>query len=176
MSRHLFLCTALAAALSAGACDAAPDGKVSAAAEGAGVNAPQAAPLTASGAPQPLNPEPETDESLMSAASVVRIDWVAAGGAKLFGTAGGDPAANGLYTYIAFFTSPGDGWVIYSLGNILDYTVLASEIGSVDLDIHETTFDEATGELGSHHRKVIVSWTPGDDGEPPTNVMITPAQ
>jgi hypothetical protein len=54
--------------------------------------------------------------------------------------------------------------------------VLASEIGSVDLDIHETTFDEASGELGSQHRKVIVSWTPGDDGAPPTNVTVTPAQ
>lgn len=174
MSRHLLIAVALATTVAASACDAAPEVKTTGSAEAPA--AAQAAPLTASGAPQPLTPEPETDESLMSAASVVRIDWVAAGGAKLFGTAGGDPAANGLYTYIAFFTSPGDGWVIYSLGNILDYTVLASEIGSVDLDIHETTFDEATGELGSHHRKVIVSWTPGDDGEPPTNVTVTPAR
>lgn len=176
MSRKLFLGTALAAALSAGACDAAPEVAVTTTAKGATAVAPQAAPLTPSGTPEALTPEPETDESLLSAASVVRVDWVAAGSAKMFGTAGGDPAANGLYTYIAFFTSPGDGWVIYSLGNILDYTVLASEIGSVDLDIQETTFDEASGELGSGHRKVIVSWTPGDDGAPPTNVTVTPAQ
>ena len=174
MSRQLLIAVALATTVSAGASQAEPAIKVTPTSEAPG--AAQAAPLTASGAPEALTPEPETDESLMSAASVVRIDWVAAGGAKLFGTAGGDPAANGLYTYIAFYTSPGDGWVIYSLGNIIDYTVLASEIGSVDLDIHETTFDEASGELGSQHRKVIVSWTPGDDGAPPTNVTVTPAE
>lgn len=172
--RVQILAGVLAAGLSLGACDAVS--KAPATADPAAATPPQAEPLTASGPAETLTAEPETDESLMSAASVVRIDWVAAGGAKLFGTAGGDPAANGLYTYIAFFTSPGDGWVIYNLGNILDYTVLASEIGRVDLDIHETTFDEVTGELGSHHRKVIVTWTPGDDGAPPTNVAVTPAE
>lgn len=173
-ARSSSLSITIIAALSLVACDAMPAAKSTT--TEAPAAAVQAAPLTPSGPATPLTAEAETDENLQHAASVVRVDWVGAGSAKMFGTAGGDPAANGLYTYIAFFTSPGDGWVIYNLGNILDYTVLASEIGSVDLDIHETTFDEATGELGSHHRKVIVSWTPGDDGAPPTGVTITPAQ
>lgn len=174
MSSRLPVTIALSIAVSAGACDATPAAKVASTTEAPA--AAQAAPLTATGTATPLTPEPETDESLMSAASVVRVDWVGAGSAKMFGTAGGDPAANGLYTYIAFFTSPGDGWVIYNLGNILDYTVLASEIGRVDLDLHESVYDEATGEIGDRHRKVIVSWTPGDEGAPPTNLTVTPAQ
>lgn len=176
MSRHLLTAVALAAALSAGACDAMPGGEASTASGDAAPATPRTAPLTASGASEALTPEPGTDDSLMSAASVVRVDPVGDSGAKLFGTAGGDPAMNGLSTYIAFFTSPEDGWVIYSLGDILDYTVLSSSTGRVDLDLHESTMDEATGEIGSRHRKVIVSWTPGDDGAPPTGVTVTPAQ
>jgi hypothetical protein len=168
----------LALALSVGACEASSNGGATPAgtAPGTEAPAPQATPLTASGAPEAVPIAVDADGSLMSAASVVRIDWVADNGAKMFGTAGGDPAANGLYTYIAFFTDPGGEWVIYELGNFLDYTVLSSSVGRVDLDIHESTIDEATGEIDSRHRKVIVSWTPGIDGGPPTGVMVTPAQ
>jgi hypothetical protein len=63
------------------------------------------------------------------------------------------------------------------LGYIIDYTLLSSSAGRVDLDIEEiTSINEQTGELLSGHRKVIVSWTPGTDGAPPTDVTITPAQ
>ena len=179
MSRSMSTIAGLVAlALSVGACEAASDGTTTsgsaeAVAEGA---AAQDAPLTASGAPEALTAAPATDEGLIWAASVVRVDWVAENGAKMFGTAGGDPAMNGLYTYIAFFTEPGGEWVIYDLGNILEYTVLSSSVGRVDLDIHESTMDEATSEIGSRHRKVIVSWTPGTDGGPPSGVTVTPAQ
>ena len=166
-----------ALALSVGACQAASEGAANSnSGEASAAAAPQAAPLTASGAAEPVPLAVDSDGSLMSAASVVRIDWVADNGAKLFGTAGGDPAANGLYTYIAFFTEPRGEWVIYELGNILDYTVLSSSVGRVDLDIHESTMNDATGELGSRHRKVIVSWTEGVDGGPPSGVVVTPAE
>ena len=111
----------------------------------------------------------------MSAASVVRVDWVAEDGAKMFGTAGGDPAMNGLYSYIAFFGSPADGWAVFRLGDFLDYTVLSSSAGRVDLDLHESTLNEATAEIGSRHRKVIVSWTVPAEGETPTAITLTPA-
>lgn len=174
---------ALALALSVGACDAATEKAetTEAAAPTPGAppattaETPQAAPLTASGAAEALTAEDTGDESLQSAASVVRIDWVSDGQAKLFGTAGGDPAMNGLYTYIAFWVAPSEPWTLYSLGNILDYTILSSSPGRVDLDIHESTLNEATGEIGSRHRKVIVQWTMGTDEGPPTSVTVTPA-
>ncbi len=86
-----------ALALSVGACQAASEGAANSnGAEATAAAAPQAAPLTASGAAEPVPLAVDSDGSLISAASVVRIDWVAESGAKLFETAGGDPAANGL--------------------------------------------------------------------------------
>lgn len=171
----------LALALSVSACEAAsekasapPSGDTStASAEPA---APQAAPLTASGPAETLSALPGEDESIQSAASVARMDWVSDGGAKLFGTAGGDPAMNGLYTYVGFYGGPGDGWTVFQLGDFLDYTVLSSSPGRVDLDLHESILDEASGEISSRHRKVIVTWTPGADDAPPAAITVAPGQ
>jgi hypothetical protein len=107
---------------------------------------------------------------------VVRVDWVGDNQAKLFGTAGGDPAMNGLYTYIAFYVAPSEPWTVYKLGDVLDYTVLSSSPGRVDLDLHESTYDEASGEIGNRHRRVIVQWTMGEEEGPPTSLTVTPAQ
>jgi len=172
MSRHRVLAAALVGALAATACNAQPEVEVTPTTEAAAT--PQAAPLTAAGAPTTLSVE-AGDDGPMSAASVVRVDWVAEDGAKMFGTAGGDPAMNGLYSYIAFFGSPADGWAVFRLGDFLDYTVLSSSAGRVDLDLHESTLNEATAEIGSRHRKVIVSWTVPAEGETPTAITVTPA-
>lgn len=83
---------------------------------------------------------------------------------------------NGLYTYIAFYVAPSEPWAIYKLGDVLDYTVLSSSPGRVDLDLHESTYDEASGQIGDRHRRVIVQWTMGSDEGPPTSVTVTPAQ
>ena len=184
MSRITFTAAgALAIALSVSACDAvtetagptdAATPKRSAPASGA-AQASQAAPLSPSGPAELLTPEEARDEALQSAANVVRVDWVGDDQAKLFGTAGGDPAMNGLYAYIAFFVSPAASWTIYRLGDVLDYTVLSSSPGRVDLDIHESTMNDATGEVGSRHRKVIVQWSLSSEADPPTSVTVTPA-
>ncbi len=182
MSRSASSIAALCAlALSVGACDAAPTGESATKAgespvASTGGATPQAAPLTASGPAETLGAMPVEDDSTQSAASVVRVDWVAEDSAKMFGTAGGDPAMNGLYTHIAFYGSPGDGWTVFRLADVLDYTVLSSSAGRVDLDLHESILNEATGEIGSRHRKVIVAWTPGADGAPPAAITVTPAQ
>jgi len=47
-------------------------------------------------------------------------------GAKLFGAASGDPAMNGLHTYLAFFEPPPEnGWQIFEIGDFLAYTIVA---------------------------------------------------
>lgn len=139
---------------------------------------PQAAPLTPSGAPVALTAEAAShgEDGLQWAASVVRLDPIPGESAKLFGTAGGDPAMNGLYTYIAFYPSPAEGWVVYKIGDFLDYTVLSHANGRVDLDIHESTMDGASGNIGSRHRKVIVQWTQGAEDTAPTAVTVTPGE
>ncbi len=176
-ARSSIFSVAVVAALSLAACDAMPSTKTTTTTEGAPAPA-QAAPLTASGAPEPLivADASQSDDGLQWAAGVVDLDPIPEQNAKLFGTAGGDPAMNGLYTYIAFYISPADGWAVYRVGDFLDYTVLSSAPGRVDLDIHESTMDEASGTIGDRHRKVIVSWTPGPDDGAPTSVTVTSAQ
>lgn len=177
MSRTIATVAGLfAVAFSLGACEAASEGSAkSGDAESSAAATAQAATLTPSGEAQPAPLAVDTDGSLRSAAAAA--DPVAGNEARLFGIGGEDRAANGLYAYIAFPTRSGSDWAIYELGDIINYTVLSSTAGRVDLDIEETTsINEETGELLSGHRKVTVSWTPGSDGAPPTNVTITPAQ
>jgi hypothetical protein len=134
--------------------------------------------LTANGAASELQPLP-ADENMEWAASVVRVDMLAnqqgAAGVKLFGLAGGDPAMNGLYTQIAFFQGPADGWRVFRIGDFLDYRVLADSPGRVDLEISESVMND-NGDIGSQTRHVIVTWTPGADGAAPAAISVTPAQ
>jgi len=135
------------------------------------------APLAASGPAVAL--QPENDDGLQQAAAVVRLDELAGQGplaAKLFGTAGGDPAMNGLHTHIAFFQSPAEGWRVFRIGDVLDYRILSQRAGRVDLELEESVMDEATGRIGSETRRVIVGWPIAADGSPPAEVTVTPAQ
>ena len=135
------------------------------------------APLAASGPAATLTPE--TDAALHQAAAVVRLDQLAGQGplaAKLFGTAGGDPAMNGLYTHIAFFQDPAEGWRVFRIGDVLDYRVLSQRPGRVDLELEESIMDQATGRIGSRTRRVIIGWPIAADGSAPAEVTVTPAQ
>jgi hypothetical protein len=121
----------------------------------------------------------DADEHLQWSASVVRLDELNAQGdltGKLFGTAGGDPAMNGLYTYVAFFESPAEGWRTFKIGDFLAYRVLAETKDRVDLAIKESVMNDATGEITSRDRNIIVTWTRGADDAPPTSITVTPAQ
>ena len=139
--------------------------------------APAAAPLTASGPAATV--QPDTEEGNQWAAAVVELSPLTRQGdrsIKLFGTAGGDPAMNGLYTHVAFFDSPAEGWRVFRIGDFLDYRVLSEAPGRVDLEIDESTMDEATGNIGTRTRRVIVGWAVATDGSVPATVTVTPAQ
>lgn len=134
-------------------------------------------PLIAANAGAPI--KAVTDDEGQIAASVVQIDPLIRSAdmdVKLFGTGGGDPAMNGLYTYIAFFRSPAEGWWIYKLGDFLDYTVLGESPGKVDLQLTESTYDEATGMIGSRKRRIVVTFAVGPVGDQPVAVRVAPAQ
>ena len=135
------------------------------------------APLAASGPAAVL--APETDGALQEAAGVVRLDQLSGQGpvaAKLFGTAGGDPAMNGLHMHIAFFQDPALGWRVFRLADVLDYRILSERAGRVDLELEESIMDEASGRIGSETRRVIVGWPIAADGSAPAEVTLTPAQ
>ena len=172
--------TFLIAFLGLAACDAQVETRksvVPAAERTASTSASAAAPLTASGPAATV--QPDADEGQQWAAAVVELDPLTRQGdrtVKLFGTAGGDPAMNGLYTHVAFFDSPAEGWRVFRIGDFLDYRVLSEAPGRVDLEIHESTMDEATGNIGSRTRRVIVGWALAADGSVPATVTVTPAQ
>jgi hypothetical protein len=152
----------------------------------AGGGLAQAAPVPAPGTvtgPQTIRPA--SDEFLEWAASVVRVDMlgdqspreIAGPGeatAKLFGAAGGDPAMNGLNTYLAFFASPQDGWIVFPIGDFLDYRIVSQAARRVTLEVDESVMNQVSGEIGSRTRRFNVTWTAPPE-EAPASVTVTPA-
>ncbi|WP_125257099.1 hypothetical protein [Brevundimonas fluminis] len=155
-------------------CDATQDGPVK---DKTPPERPATGPLTPTGPAQTLSAD--ADPNLQQAAAVVELTPVEGQGAltvKMFGTAGGDPAMNGLYTYVAFFIDPAEGWRVFRIGDFLDYRVLSAGPGRVELEIDESTMDPETSEIGSTTRRLIVGWAPGADGAAPVAVTVTPAR
>ncbi|MFP5297042.1 MAG: hypothetical protein ACLGG3_06945 [Alphaproteobacteria bacterium] len=136
-----------------------------------------AAPLIPDGPAAAI--QPNAEPALQWSASVVRLDQLSRQGeatVKLFGTAAGDPAMNGLYAHVAFFHSPAERWRVFRIGDVLDYRVRSETPGRVDLEVEESVMDPATQRIGSRKRRMIVAWTMGPDAAPPTSVTVTPAR
>ena len=139
---------------------------------------PAEASLRAIANGETFTPEPADDQNLQWAASVVRVDTLQRPGntVKLFGLAGGDPAMNGLYTYIAFYQSPADGWRVFRLGDFLDYRILGEGENRVDLEMNYNLMDPNSDNITTDVRRVIVTWTPGPDGAAPETITVTGAE
>jgi hypothetical protein len=155
------------AALAFGLTAAAAAGPAVAQAGGAASSRPAAV--------RPAIVRPDSEESLQRAASVVRLDPLSRQGltAKLFGTAGGDPAMNGLYTYLAFFEpAPRDGWRIFRLGDFLSYRILEEAPGRLTLEVRESVLDGRSGDIGARTRRLLVGWRGGSG--PPASVTLSP--
>lgn len=118
---------------------------------------------------------PDPDPNLQWAAAVEQVTELRSQGdpaAKLFGAAGGDPAMNGLHTYLAFSEAP-EGWRLFPIGDFLAYRVVAETRGRLTLEIRESVYHQQTGEVGTRTRRLLVSWTAGRDGQPPASVSVT---
>jgi hypothetical protein len=137
----------------------------------------QTAPLIAAGSSAMIDLLQE--DGVQTAAAVVRVDPLARQGdhtVKLFGTAGGDPAMNGLYTQIAFFEGADTGWAVFRIGDFLDYRVLSESPGRVDLEVTESVQHGEAGDIGSRTRRLIVGWTPPEYEGAPESITVTPAR
>lgn len=136
----------------------------------AAASAPAPAYTAADGAnPETLAPAAADAEGETGAlGGIVRFDAVPGqsgeGFVRLIGTAGGDPAANGLMTYLVISTAH-DSWV-YTIGNIIDYRIKGAADGKLDLEIDETTVAD-NGDMNTATRKLIVTWTPVPDDYAP---------
>lgn len=187
MNQKLLTATVLLGALSLSGCDRlgaawtafqTPKAPVVAVpvAPPAPVATPVVAPLkpTSRGLPVKALPDPQ----LQSPASVIEVHPLAevtGMDGKIFGLAGGDPAMNGLQTYVAFYRSPADGWWVYQIGDFLSFKVLNQSRGQVDLEVEESTLDEATTVIGKRTRRIIVAFTVAPAEEQPVSVRFMPA-
>lgn len=187
MKHRILLAATLLAATQLSACDrlsAAMD-----AFQSPPVKTPAAPPVDATPLPshgQPLTPTGKglpakalPDQALQDLASVIEVTPLAAQtnlSGKLFGVGGGDPAVNGLQTYITFFRSPAEGWWVFGLGDFLSYKVLNETAGRIDIEVEESVLDEATGQIGSRKRHMILAFQDQDAEANPVNLRILPAE
>ena len=129
----------------------------------------------------PVTRQPDDSDMLQDAATVVVVDRLEHQGegqttAKLFGAAGGDPAMNGLNTYLAFFEPPPvNGWRVFEVGDFLSYEIVSDAPVRLLLEVSESIMDDATGEIGSRVRRLAVTWTQAADGEAPGTVTVATA-
>ena len=137
--------------------------------------APATAPQAAAPA-QPTGPaEPaqaRTDDFAVSGASVSDVVWLSDIDAKLYSTTGGDPAINGLVTYIAFPPdSPDQGWTVFQVGDFEEWKVIDHAPGKVVLQVRVSRVDPSSGNPVTENKKLIINFTAGA----PRTVTVTPA-
>lgn len=159
----------LAAALALAACQPAAEEPAKPAEPAAAETAPPPAPEPARLSGPPKSIEAEDDE--MPEASVTDVHPIKDADFKIFSTAGGDPAINGLYTYLAAYTQP-DGWTrVYMLGDFNSWDVLEESATRVVLKISRSWVEEGTGDIKTAEEKLIIDLP----ATPETPVTVTPA-
>jgi len=138
-----------------------------------------AAPAAASPAPAPLALKPSgpprtllAEAEPMEAAYVTDVRMVeGADGAKIFSTAGGDPAINGLYTYLALFTAA-EGWTrVFQIGDFNAWEVVEESAERVTLRVSRSWIEEGSGDVKTADEYLIVALPDGQA----TTIEVTPA-
>ncbi|OYX49597.1 MAG: hypothetical protein B7Y90_06925 [Alphaproteobacteria bacterium 32-64-14] len=159
----------LAAALALAACQPAAEEPAKPAEPATAETAPPPAPEPARPSGPPKSIEAEDDQ--MPEAWVTDVHLVKDADFKIFSTAGGDPAINGLYTYLAAYTPP-DGWTrVYMLGDFNSWDVLEESATRVVLKISRSWIEEGTGDIKTAEEKLIIDLP----ATPETPVQVTPA-
>ena len=159
----------LAAALALAACQPAAEEPAKPAEQAAAETPPPPAPEPA----RPSGPAKsiEAEDDQMPEAWVTDVHLVKDADFKIFSTAGGDPAINGLYTYLAAYTQP-DGWTrVYMLGDFNSWDVLEESATRVVLKISRSWIEEGTGDVKTADEKLIIDLP----ATPETPVTVTPA-
>lgn len=141
--------------------------------------APAAPAAESPAAPVPLTRKPsgpprmvQAEAAPMDAAYVTDVRMVeGADGAKIFSTAGGDPAINGLYTYLALFSAP-EGWTrVFQIGDFNSWEVVEESAERVTLRVSRSWIEEGSGDIKTAEEYLIVTLP----DEQARTVEITPA-
>jgi hypothetical protein len=173
--KHAFATAALLlAACQPAATDAAKPAETAKADAPAAAPTPAPAPAKPSGPPHEVAPAPEDDQfgELMAAAHVTDIHFVKDADVKLFSTAGGDPAINGLYTYLAMYDEDERGWSrIFMIGDFNSWEVVEESPVRVVLKVSRSWVEQASGDIKTADEKLILDIPPSSTG----TLLVTPA-
>ncbi len=113
-----------------------------------------------------------TDSAEMQeAASVSQLHLLPESDAKVLSLSNGDPAANGLVTYLALFVSPAEGWRLYPIGDFAAWRVTDSAPGRVRIDYRQDAFGPA-GDIVQRRARAVVEWTREPNGSPPDQAIV----
>lgn len=123
--------------------------------------------LTASGQPASLAPAGEMGQ----AASVMRVTDLTADGVKLFITVGGDPAINGLYTYLAAYDEEERDWRTWMVGDFNEVEVVSDTATEIGLKASKSHIDQPTGDVKTETVYFLVT-PPGPQDK---TLRVTPA-
>lgn len=133
-----------------------------------------AAPVAAVEPAKPSGPAKavEAEDDHFPEAYVTDVHHIKDADFKIFSTAGGDPAVNGLYTYLARYNDDERGWTqVYMLGDFNSWEVAEESPTRVVLKISRHELDQSSGDIKTIEEKLIVDLP--STGETP--VMVTPA-
>ncbi len=140
-----------------------------------------ALPLLASAAlaaPEGPTTAPETIAVIAEApaeASVTDVKWIdsAENGAKIYSTAGGDPAINGLYTFLAIpGEAPDGGWRVFQIGDFNSWKIAEQAKDHIVLEVSRSWIDQASGEVRTLEEKLNVPLVGPDAAE----LVVTPVK
>lgn len=91
--------------------------------------------------------------------------------AKIYSTAGGDPALNGLYTFIAVFGDPWEGWRVFQIGDFNSWRVEQDLGDRVVLAVSRSWMGD-DGEIQTADERLIVQVPTARD----QTITVTPAR
>jgi hypothetical protein len=124
---------------------------------------PNAATLQAYAAPL------RTEQDL--AQNVARVIPLEREGAKLYSLVGGDPAINGDYALLGFYTPP-DGWKAYLIGDFNTWELVEQSADRIVLQVNHSVVDQASGEIVTAVQRIAVALPPPDSE--PNELQVTP--
>jgi hypothetical protein len=160
----------LAGALALAACQPAAE-TPAAPAEPAAPAAP-AAPTVEPAKPSGPAKAVEAEDDHFPEAYVTDVHHIKDADFKVFSTAGGDPAVNGLYTYLARYNDDERGWTqVYMLGDFNSWEIVEESPTRIVLKVSRSWVDQESGDIKTADEKLIVDLPATAE----TPVMVTPA-
>lgn len=94
-------------------------------------------------------------------------------GAKIYSTAGGDPAINGLYTFIAIGgEGPDDQWHVFQIGDFNSWKIAEETKDYVILEVSRSWVEQSSGDIKTIEEKLKIPLVASDA----TELTVTPVK